>query len=81
MIDFSGLEDVTERIASFHETHARNVLRKANINYDDFIKNPKKYTDQGYRFFHEENGEQHRMIVAKIICQEDYLVRVGVSND
>lgn len=71
---------VSEEVASFHDMHCRQFLEKNNIDPDAFLNDPAMLTKRGYRLLHEVNGEQHRLVLAKVIDEDNYIVRVRASQ-
>lgn len=74
-------DEVAEKIASFHELHAKRVMRLAGISADEYMRDPETMRKNGYRLIHEvsDDGEHHSMVVAKVLAQDDYKVEIGVK--
>lgn len=74
-----AIEKTAEEIAALHELNMRQLLREQLIDPDDFINDPKKYTDKGYRFIHETEGDKHTIVIAKVIAEKRYAINVTAT--
>jgi hypothetical protein len=77
---FEEIHKISEEIASFHESHMRNLLKKHGIDWEKYSSNPKILEENGLKLVHEVQGDRHRLYICKVIDKDEYIIKVVMGE-
>lgn len=81
MEDYAIVEKISKEINAVHNIHATKLLKKAGLDSEAYKENPNMLHEKGYVFVHESNKDDHRFVLAKVVAEDQYSIKVNFNID